>query len=134
MGSNENIKTVQVLYEAFGRGDVPRILDELTDDVDWATEAQTAVAPWHRRYVGKDEVPAFFESLAETITVTEFTPMSFTANDTDVMCVIRFGTRSNATGKSATANIHHWWRFRDGKVCYYRGAEDTALTQEVLTA
>ena len=134
MGSNENIKTVQVLYEAFGRGDVPRILDELTDDVGWATEAQTAVAPWHRRYVGKDEVPAFFESLAETITVTEFTPMSFTANDTDVMCVIRFGTRSNATDKSATANIHHWWRFRDGKVCYYRGTEDTALTQEVLTA
>ena len=134
MGSNENIKTVQVLYEAFGRGDVPRILDELTDDVGWATEAQTAVAPWHRRYVGKDEVPAFFESLAETITVTEFTPLSFTANDTDVMCVIRFGTRSNATDKSATANIHHWWRFRDGKVCYYRGAEDTALTQEVLTA
>jgi len=134
MGSNENIKTVQVLYEAFGRGDVPRILDELTDDVGWATEAQTAVAPWHRRYVGKDEVPAFFESLAETITVTEFTPLSFTANDTDVMCVIRFGTRSNATDKSATANIHHWWRFRHGKVCYYRGTEDTALTQEVLTA
>ena len=129
---NDNIKTIQVLYEAFGRGDVARILDELTDDVDWATEAQAGTAPWHGRYVGKSEVPAFFESLAENATVTEFTPLSFTANDTDVMCVIRFGMTSKVTGRSATANIHHWWRFRDGKVCLYRGTEDTALTQQVL--
>ena len=130
---DENIKTIQVLYEAFGRGDVARILDELTDDVDWATDAQLEAAPWHRRYVGRDEVPAFFESLAETVDVTEFTPLSFTANDTDVMCVIRFGMTVKATGKRSTANIHHWWRFRDGKVCFYRGAEDTALTQQLLT-
>jgi ketosteroid isomerase-like protein len=131
--SDENIKTVQVLYEAFSRGDVARILDELTEDVDWAPEAQTGAAPWHRKYVGRSEVPGFFRSLAETITVTEFTPLSFTANDTDVMCVIRFGMTVNATGKSATANIHHWWRFRDGKIYFYRGSEDTALTQELLT-
>jgi ketosteroid isomerase-like protein len=130
---DENIKTIQVLYEAFGRGDVARILDELTDDVDWATDAQLEAAPWHRRYVGRDEVPAFFESLAETVDVTEFTPLSFTANDTDVMCVIRFGMTVKATGKSASANIHHWWRFRDGKIYFYRGAEDTALTQQLLT-
>jgi uncharacterized protein len=131
---DENIKTVQVIYEAFGRGDVARILDELTDDVDWAPEAQTGAAPWHRRYVGKDDVPAFFQSLAENITVTEFTPLSFTASETDVMCVIRFGMTSNVTGKSATADIHHWWRFRDGKIYFYRGTEDTALTQQILTA
>jgi uncharacterized protein len=132
--NEENVKTIQVVYEAFGRGDVSRILDEITDDVDWATEAQTGGAPWHRSYAGKSEVPAFFESLAATIAVTEFTPLSFTSNDTDVMCVIRFGLTVNATGKSSTANIHHWWRFRDGKICFYRGTEDTALTQQVLTA
>jgi ketosteroid isomerase-like protein len=130
---DENIKTIQVLYEAFGRGDVARILDELTDDVERATDAQLEAAPWHHRYVGRDKVPAFFESLAKTIDVTEFTPLSFTANDTDVMCVIRFGMTMKATGKSSTAHIHHWWRFRDGKIYYYRGAEDTALTQQLLT-
>jgi ketosteroid isomerase-like protein len=29
--------------------------------------------------------------------------------------------------------LHHWWRFRDGKVVLYRGTEDTALTAELLT-
>ena len=37
-----------------------------------------------------------------------------------------------ATGKSVAMDIHHWWRFRDGKICFYRGTEDTARTQALL--
>jgi ketosteroid isomerase-like protein len=29
-------------------------------------------------------------------------------------------------------DIHHWWRFRDGKIYLYRGTEDTAQTQDML--
>lgn len=29
-------------------------------------------------------------------------------------------------------NLHHFFRFRDGKVAYYRGTEDTALVETVL--
>ena len=39
-----------------------------------------------------------------------------------------------ATGKSATMDLHHWWRFRDSKVCFYRGTEDTAATHQILTS
>jgi ketosteroid isomerase-like protein len=31
--------TVQEIYEAFGRGDVPAILDRLTDDIAWDLDA-----------------------------------------------------------------------------------------------
>ena len=34
--------------------------------------------------------------------------------------------QSHQTGKSGGMDLHHWWRFRDGKVYYYRGTEDTA--------
>ena len=30
-----NLATVQSIYEAFGKGDVPSILDTLADDVEW---------------------------------------------------------------------------------------------------
>jgi uncharacterized protein len=79
-----------------------------------------------------DEVPNFFKALAEHLKVAEFTPLSFTSNDTDVMVVTRFTATAPATGKSATMDIHHWWRFRDGKICFYRGTEDTASTQNLL--
>jgi len=29
-------------------------------------------------------------------------------------------------------DLHHWWRFRDGKVVLVRGTEDTALVAEIL--
>ncbi len=33
MTEQENVQLIQELYAAFGRGDVPAILDQLTDDV-----------------------------------------------------------------------------------------------------
>ena len=36
-----NIETVKSIYEAFGRGDVPAILDKLADDVDWDYDQTT---------------------------------------------------------------------------------------------
>ena len=37
--SDPKIDTVQTIHEVFGRGDVATILDQLTDDVDWASES-----------------------------------------------------------------------------------------------
>ena len=31
-------------------------------------------------------------------------------------------------------NLHHYFQFRDGKVSYYRGSEDTAQTAAALEA
>ncbi len=45
MGADANVKTIQAIYEAFGRGDVDAVLDRLTDDIDWATETSSTVAP-----------------------------------------------------------------------------------------
>ena len=58
--------------------------------------------------------------------------VSIAANDTDVLTVMRFRARSRATGKTAAMNLHHYFTFRDGKIAYYRGTEDTAQTQATL--
>jgi hypothetical protein len=44
----------------------------------------------------------------------------------DVMVFLRYAFTVTATGKGVATNLHHYWRFRDGKVAYYRGSEDTA--------
>ena len=131
--SDANVQAVQRIYEAFGQRDVATIVDMLADDVDFASEPDQKIAPWHGRR-SKSEVPAFFQALGETLEVTEFAPLSFASNETDVMAVIRFGFTVKATGKSGVMDLHHWWRFRDGKVVLYRGTEDTALTAELLSS
>lgn len=126
MSAQQNLETVKAIYQAFGRGDVDAILERCTDDVDWAADSAIEIAPWHGVKHGKAEVPSFFAGIGETGPVTEFTPLSFAANDDgEVMVFLRYAFTVTATGKDVATNLHHYWRFRDGKVAYYRGSEDT---------
>jgi uncharacterized protein len=134
LSADTNIKIIQGVYEAFGRGDVAAILDAVADDVDWAAEAASSVAPWYGVRHGRNEVAKFFEDFGSTMEVEEFTPVSFAANDTDVHTVVWFRARSRATGTSVSMNLHHFFTFREGKIAYYRGSEDTAQTAAVLQA
>jgi len=135
VSAEENIATVKEIYAAFGRGDVDAILEQCIDDVDWAAEAAIEVAPWHGVKHGKAEVPSFFAGIQQAGPVTEFTPLSFAGNDDgDVMVFLRYAFTAAATGKDVAMNLHHFWRFRDGKVTYYRGSEDTALVASAFTA
>jgi ketosteroid isomerase-like protein len=134
VSADASIKTITGIYEAFGRGDVAAILDAVADDVDWAAKAGSSAAPWYGVRRGKDAVAAFFSDFGSTMEVEEFTPVSFAANDTDVLTVVRFRARSRSTGKTAQMNLHHYFKFRDGKIAYYRGTEDTAQTENVLRA
>ena len=130
--SDPKIEAIQRLYAAFFRADMDAILAEVADDVDWAPEAASASAPWYGHYFGKADVPRFFTALGTNVEFTEFTPLSFTSNDTDVMVAIRWGFRVPATGKTATMTIHHWWRFAGGKIVQYRGSDDSEATAEAF--
>lgn len=50
------------------------------------------------------------------------------------MVFVRYAFTVTATGKDVATNLHHYWRFCDGKVAYYRGSEDTALIASALGA
>jgi uncharacterized protein len=128
MPADANLATIKAIYQAFGSGDVATILDSCTDDVDWAADAASTDAPRWGNRTGEEAVSGSFTGIAGAIEVTEFTPLSLAANDTEVMVLLQFGSRNIATGKQATMHLHHYWRVRDGKVEYYRGSEDTQLT------
>jgi ketosteroid isomerase-like protein len=51
-----------------------------------------------------------------------------------VLTVVRFTATSRVTGQSMTQHLHHYFRFRDGTIDYYRGSEDTAATVATLRA
>jgi uncharacterized protein len=132
MSTDANIKTIAEIYQAFGRGDVTAILDAVSDDVDWAAEAGSPTAPWYGVRHGKGAVSEFFTAFGSAMEIEEFTPLTFAANDTDVLTVVRCRAKSRRTGKSIAMDLHHLFRFRDGKIAYYRGTEDTAQTEAAL--
>jgi len=134
MSTEQNLEITTQMYEAFGRGDVQAILDLVTDDIDWSTDAAIPSAPWYGPRHGKDEVASFFAAIGSTGPVTEFTPLAYASNqDGDVMVFLRYAFAVTATGKQVEMNMHHYWKFRDGKVCYVRSSEDTAQVAAALT-
>ena len=134
MSGINDLETVTGVYAAFGRGDLDAILAALTDDIDWAADTTSSGAPWYGIRTGKAGVAAFFEDIGKTIDIDDFTPLSFAANeDGDVFAVVRWGWRARETGKTATMHLHHWWRVTNGKISYFRGAEDTPTALAALS-
>jgi ketosteroid isomerase-like protein len=123
--TDRKVEAVQRLYGAYGRGDVDAVLAELADDVDWAAEAASTSVPWYGNYRGKDEVPRFFKEIGAHVEVTDFSVVSLTSNETDVVATIHWTYTVNATGKTAAMYMQHWWRFANGKIVFFRGSEDT---------
>src|ERR1700722_17014807 len=105
MGADENIKTIQGVYEAFGRGDVQAVLDAVTDGVDWAAEASSTAVPWYGVRLGKDGVASFFEAFGSTMEIQKFNPTAFPANDNEVHTVVHCRATS-ATGKEIDHDLH----------------------------
>lgn len=125
---------VRTAYDAFGRGDIPAVLELIHDDCDcdWGVEASGQIAPYYGIRHGASEVLAFFQELGATFEVERFEPTAIAGDGDDVLTVVAYGIKSNATGKSATMNIHHHFKVVNGKLTYFRGSEDTELVKELL--
>jgi len=120
MGTN-NTQTVQDIYAAFGRGDVPAILARLADDVEWEYGPRTTDAPWLQPRRGRDAVAGFFEALG-LLEITKFNPHTFLESGDTVVALIDLDGTVKATGKSIadSEEIHIWHFASDGKVARYR--------------
>jgi ketosteroid isomerase-like protein len=127
-----NIDTVKAMYEAFGRGDVPAILEKLDENVEWDTDydPHSAAAPWLEPRRGRENVPGFFEAVG-TMQITKFEPHTFGADGNKVVSVVDL--EADREGKHyVLPNTGHLWVFNDqGKVTKFQHMTDTALQWRV---
>ena len=128
-GMASNLKTVQLIYEAFGRGDVPAILDLCADDVAWEhwddNRAQQAGIPIMQSHTGKAGVGEFFAGVG-TLTMhgLEVLNMMEGGDQIAVTFVIEYDTPVG--GHLRDEEIHLWTFNADGKVSGLRHYVDTA--------
>ncbi|QJW90542.1 SnoaL-like domain-containing protein [Spirosoma taeanense] len=127
MKTNQEI--VQAIYEAFGQGNIPAILDHLADDVQWESwadnSAQQQNVPWLKARQGKEAVPEFF-SIVGQLNLTDFQVLSIMAGGNQVAAEIIVETASSALATSFRDEEMHLWTFNDeGKVTRLRHYTDT---------
>ena len=120
-----NAHTVQRIYEAFGRGDVPAILAELDERIEWETQAPVPDVPWLQPRRGKEKIVGFFEAIAP-LTITRFEPHTVFDGGSKVFVLIAFEATSHGR-HYAFPNNGHLWAFNSvGKVIRFDHVTDTA--------
>src|SRR6478609_50399 len=72
--SEENLKLVQSVYAAFGRGDIPAVLEIMTPDATIGIVGRRQDAPFLGIFEGKAGGAEFFTQLAEAQEFHTFEP------------------------------------------------------------
>ena len=128
---SQHLQTVGKIYEAFGKGDIPAILDLLDDNVAWESwkrrSAIEAGVPWYQARNGKDGAARFFEEVGK-LQVTDIQIHGMMSNETSVAVDFEFAATYPATGRSYRDEEIHLWTFGNhGKVLRFRHYIDTAM-------
>ena len=122
-----NVSTVQSLYAAFGRGDVPGVLEHVAEDTVWDFNGGRAEVPWHAPVKGRSELPRFFQSFGGSVEMHVFSPREFMHCGPHVLVDIHIEYTVRKTGTRVVQDQIHWWTFDDRhRVTRMRHYEDTA--------
>ena len=120
-----NVPAVQSVYEAFGRGDIPAILERLHPEVEWEHDMVAHGIPWIVPRSGRAAVVSFFEVL-QGLEFHVFEPIALLEGPGQVVGLIRLEATVRATGKRVTDLEAHLFTFDDaGRITRFRHFVDT---------
>lgn len=125
-----NAAAVADIYSAFGRGDVPAILDRLADDVAWdewerSNDGQLGGVEHLAARRGVQGAAEFFAAIAGW-TVREFTVLDVIGSGRQVVAEVRAAFDLSNGGRFADEELHLWTFDDAGKVTRFRHYVDTA--------
>lgn len=127
--STRNAATAAGVYAAFGRGDVPAILDVLADDVAWEewpdNYAQRAGHPLMRPLRGAAQVVEFFTAVGGC-TIHDFQVLDVIGGERQVVAMVAIDITLPGGGRLADEELHLWTFDDAGKVVRLRHYVDTA--------
>ena len=116
---------VQKAYEAFGRGDVPAILELVANDVDWELVGSPELEYAGRRR-NRQEVADFFAGVQRLDDIHSFEPREFIEAGEHVTVLGWESTTARETGKKFDSEWVHVFTVKNGKVTRWRGFFNTA--------
>jgi ketosteroid isomerase-like protein len=121
-----NAARVAEIFDAFGRGDIAYILDQLTDDVRFVSHLDPSV-PWSGEYTGKADVTRYFQALGGAVDVADHPVTALVAQGDTVVATGDVTFRVRGTGKEGASRWVYIWKLADGRVHSYEQFNDTGL-------
>lgn len=130
--SGENKKTVEGMYAAFGRGDIPFVIGALDPDVEW-WEAENFIYADRNPYIGPQAVlEGVFARIGAEWEWFTVTPKEVLDAGESVVGRGYYAGKYRQTGREVKAQFAHVFSFRNGKVAKFQQYTDTAQFQKAV--
>jgi uncharacterized protein len=127
----DNGRLIASLYDAFGRGDIPFVLDRFAPDVEWIETESPEVPIAGTSKTPQEVLENVFMKLPELFGSFELRPDRWIESTDDVIVTGRIVARTQ-TGRDLDAPYAHVFTVRDGKVTRNEIFNDTALWVSAL--
>lgn len=118
---------IQAAYAAFGRGDIPALLELLDDDIEWTFHGSIGLA-YMGTVRGKAAVARWFGHVAELDDIQTFEPRQFLAGPDHVTVLGWERAVALPSGGTYESDWVHVFNVRNGKVTRFIGMYDTAAS------
>jgi uncharacterized protein len=130
--SEESVKVVRGMYEAFGRGDIPAVIAALDPRVEW-WEAENFIYADGNPYVGPQAVlEGVFMRLGGEWEGFEVSPEEVLDAGETVVGLGHYSGTYKRNGERVRAQFAHLFTFRNGKVVKFQQYTDTAQFRQAV--
>jgi ketosteroid isomerase-like protein len=133
MSTQQTETIVHSFFDTFGRGDIPALLDLLTDDIDWKVQGSPDV-PWTGQRRGGTQVEQFFSALATTADVQDFQIHSRLTQDNQAIVLGSFKWKVKKTQRTFDGDWAIHIVIRDNKIAHYQMFENSYAVAEAFRA
>lgn len=125
-----NLDTVHELYAAFGRGDLPTVLELMQEDIEWNEPDSVPYGSHIGRQTVAEKVLAKVSSDLPDFSVT---PEQFIDGGGDTIATTGTYRGTNPTlGRRLDTKFAHIFTFESGKIATFRTISDTHLWRVAL--
>ncbi|MFD2367579.1 nuclear transport factor 2 family protein [Pseudoduganella sp. GCM10020061] len=129
MSEQSNIELIKECYDAFTKGDLPRLLSHMSPDIEWELPELEGVAFSGTRS-GQAQVIEFFQMVSAAQDIRDFRPIEFIAQGDRVVVRGHYDWTVKSTGVDFGSEWIHFFTVKDGLVTAFREFMDTHVVVE----
>jgi ketosteroid isomerase-like protein len=131
MAQKNLIETVQELYAAFGRGDIPALIAGLDADITWVNPGPPG-SPYFGTHKGHAGIGKLFGFLGEHMDIQLVQPTAFMTDGRQVVVLLRMEMVARPTGQRVAQECAHVWTFKDGRPIHFHDFQNNSAVAAAL--
>ena len=128
----DNVKVVQQVYAALGKGDIPTVLSFLTDDVEWSMPHPQEIVPYGGKWQGREEVAKFFSVMHDYAEFQQVQLQEYIAQNDKVIVLGHIKVKAKPSDRQYENDLVAVWTIENGKVKQMRDFMDTVPAIEAF--